>query len=765
MSFLDKVTAFLPLGKKEEQTEHFFALSIGTEKLTAALWAIEGNQLKILSTASEQYSSTDEIVTASDKLLDAVLGLKEIEPQKILFGVPHSWVTDDNLKDEHLKTLRVLVKELELSPMAYVTTSQALVHFLEKKEGVPTTAVLVGFEKKYLTVTVVRAGKLDGVKVVARGETAGADIEKALLAFTDVETLPSKILIYGEGSRELKSQLLSFSWMSKLSFLHFPKIESLEDDLEIKSVCLAGGSEINEGIVYNNKVVASFAYKDQKIAESEKSENLIEPEEPESTEVSKQEDSDTLTELNTETQEKDDFGFVVGDVAKQDTSESEKSEETEDTETPIHQSVDAPEEKELAVPDESPLEIEDFEEERVAPTERVKGERKFKIPFTKFIPGNFTMMVALIGVVGVFVLTLGAYAFLLKANVKVFVEPKVLERDAQVIADPNQKNIDEEKKVIPGQIVQTEVSGSAKDSATGKKQIGDPAKGAVKVYNATDQQVTLKAGQVLTTDSGIKFKLDKDVPIASKSASAASPPSVSDSVGATAVAIGADGNIPSAVELKVGNYSKSDVVAKSEGNFSGGTSKDVTVVSSEDQQRLLAKLSSDLRKQAQQKLQEKHPDKKILQEALSESIASKSFSKNINDQAGEFSLNLTVRYKGTAFDDADLRTIVSKLVNTDVPEGFLLDLNQTETQADVAKLEKDGKVIFLARFKAKLMPKIDTDTIKNQIKFKTATEVANMLKSMDNILGSEISTTPSLPKILERMPVLGKNITVEVGLK
>ena len=86
-------------------------------------------------------------------------------------------------------------------------------------------------------------------------------------------------------------------------------------------------------------------------------------------------------------------------------------------------------------------------------------------------------------------------------------------------------------------------------------------------------------------------------------------------------------------------------------------------------------------------------------------------------------------------------------------------------EVDVSKLEKDGKLIFLARFKAKLIPKIDIDKIRNQIKFKTLTEVENILKGMDNILGSEINSTPNLPKALERLPILSKNIKIEVGLK
>ncbi|MCL5784116.1 MAG: hypothetical protein M1142_02035 [Patescibacteria group bacterium] len=777
MSFLNKLTASLPFGKKEEQPDYFFAVNIGAEKLTAALWTVGSKDLKVLDIASQSYSSNDEIVSVTDKLLDQVLGLKEVEPQKILFGVPNSWIVDDNLKEEYLRVLRHLVKELELTPMAYVSTSNALVHFLEKQEGVPTTAILVGFEEKHLTVTVVRAGKLDGVKVVTRGETSGADIEKALLTFTDVETLPSKILIYGEMAVGLKSQLASFSWMSKLSFLHVPKIEVLGEELEIKSVCLAGGSEINGNVVFVDQPIKKSAERldileegspekteDQKeSAEQDLSEDL-KSEEQKVEKLEDEEDTESEEETEEEVEEKkkvfekphlagDNFGFMVGDVADKEVGES--------AEAPAYS---LSEERELAIPEEDSIEIDDFERE-ITPPQPQKGEHKRKFNLKRFIPRNASVLIILFGVVGAMVLAVVAYLFLLKADVKIFVEPKILEKDAQVIADPNQKTVDEEKKIIPGQIVNVDVSGSAKDTATGKRQIGDPAKGMVRIYNATDQQLVLKAGQTLTNDSGVQFKLDKGVEVASKSASAAAPPSQSDAIGATAAIIGADGNIPSSVELKVGNYSKSEVVAKTEGNFSGGTSKDVTVVSSEDQQRLLAKLSSNLRQQAQQKIQEKYPTKKILEEALSESTVKKSYSKNINDQASEFSLNMTVTYKGTAFDDADLKTIVSKLVTTQVPDGFRLDLSDTETQADVSKLEKDGKLVFLAKFKAKLMPKIDTDKIRNQIKFKTLAQAADIIKSVDNILGSEIDITPQLPAILQRLPLLSKNIKIEVGLK
>lgn len=736
MSFLEKIYSFLPLKKKMAEIEYFFAINIGIEKLTAALWAIEGSQLKILEVASEEYSSNDEIAPISDKLLDAVLGLREIEPQKILFGVPSNWLADDSLKEEYLKLLRGLLKELELSPMAYVATSHSLVHFLEKQNAVPTTAILVGFEKNHLSVTVVRAGKIDGVKIVSRGGSAGIDIEKALLSFTGIETLPSKILIYGDGVGDLKTQLLSFSWMANLSFLHFPKIEVLEEDIEVKSVCLAGGSELNKDIIYTS---------------GPKSGHVFDKSDSKKISLEEEKVSDSGGESKSDSSEKD-FGFVVGDVA---TLHQETLEETEP----------APEEeKELEVVSEPPVEVEDFEEQLPPPQPQAEVSSK-KINFAKFIPKSFPKFGILWILAGGVALLLGGYIFLSKANVKIYAEPKIVEKDAQVVADPNQKAISEEEKLIPAQMVEVEVSGSEKESASGKKEIGDPAKGTVVIYNKTAEQQVLSKGTKISGSNGMKFSLDTSVTVASQSASDSGITFGKANTTVTAASIGADGNLASGSDLAVTGFSADRLTAKAEGNFSGGTSKDVTVVSSEDQQRLLAKLTSQLRQQAQQKLQEKYPDKKILQEALEERVISKKYSKNINDQAGDFSLTMTVNFKGTAFEDKDLKLVVSKLVDTEVPDGFVLDLSQTETQADVSKLEKDGRLIFLAKFKAKLMPKIDVAKIASQIAFKTPAEVSEKLKAMDNILGSDIVLSPNVPKMLQRLPILSKNIKVEVGLK
>jgi hypothetical protein len=787
MSILDNLSGKLPFLHKEENTEYFFGLNIGAQKVKACLWLIDGNHLKVVNTVFSDYSSSSQLLEVSDQLLDQVLGTLPFEPEKILFGVPDAWLQDDDLKEEYLKVLRGLVKALEIKPLAYVATSHALTHFLEKDEGAPITAIIVGIDEDTIAVTVSRAGKVDGTKVVKRGSNLGQDIEKTLLGFSDVEVLPSRILIYGnpQNLSKQKQELSSFPWMNKLSFLHLPKIEVLEPDVDMKAVAFAGAIELNTAIKYipNKEESLPIVSPVKPVSDEEISmDNLAGEGEPKDLDTKQLEDSN-LDEVDEATAAE--LGFVSGDVTKSESQikpeegEVQKTKKTAESED-LNLDQDLPEdlsvgrhglgdeetavgETETRLAPRKPLPIDEYESglPAMASTGMFAKVPRFKIPT---IP-KARLLIPLI----VIILLVASYFLFSKATVIVFVEPKILENDTQVTADPNIKQVDEEAKKIPGSFVETQVSGSEKMAASGQKQVGDPAKGTVVIYNKATSSKTISKGTVLTAQNGLKFTLDSDIKIASQSATQEGITFGKANGNVVAQSIGADGNLPSDTTFTVGGISANEVSAKAEGNFSGGTSKQVTVVTDSDQKKLLASLASNLRKQATDQLQaklsaEKDSTKKILQEALNEEIIKKSFNKNIGDQASEFSLNLTINYKGLAYSDNDLKTIVGKLVQTNVPDNFQLDLADTETSADVSKVEKD-KLTFLARFKAKLVPKVDNQEIKKQIVGKTPLQVADILKTHENVLGSDIKLTPPLPAPLARLPFITQNIKVEVSLK
>lgn len=749
MDLLDQITAHLPFTSKVPPAQYFFALNIGLSYVTAAVWEVVAAKVDIIGTSTLSYQDSEDLFKKANLALDKALGAFEIEPQQILFGIPDSWLMDDDLKEPYLKLLRRMVKEYGLKPMAYVATTQALAHFLQKQEGIPPTAILIGVDE-HVVVSVLRGGKAVETKEVKRSGDIFQDVEKSLLGFSDVEVLPSKLLLHSatedqEKLEKIKGDLTGGSWMQRLSFLHLPKIELLPEKIAIEAVILAGAVEVSPDVNLKQSFTNSTRVS---LISTDKRGDLMEAETDVSTQKGAKEDDKVL-------------GFVRGDIAqKVETAFGQESLEEDSLPT-----VGGVVSNEVASSQESYLDDEQLEEAKgLLGKVRLYFKRLKSVSF-KYHPidrfGGSRLIVAL----GVLVAVVLAYLFLSQAEVKIFVEPKILTKDTEIIADPKATLVEENRKIIPGSVVETTVSGSSKAAATGTKKIGDSAKGQVVLYNKTDSSKTFTQGTILTGPNGLKFSLDAQVVVASQSAVEGGIAFGKTVGSATASEIGPESNLPAGTQLQIGNLSAASFSAKVDSAFSGGTAKDITVVTADDQKKLQAQVTDELKHKAAQELQEKNPNKKVIPDALSVADAKFNFSKKVNDQAVEFSLSATIRFKGTAYSDSDLKTIISKLVETNVPEGFELNLAETETQADVSKIDKDGRLVFLARFKAKLLPKLNSVDLKRSIRGKSAAEVANILKNIENVLGSEIKLSPNLPPPLSRMPLLDQNIHIIITPK
>ena len=742
MGFLDSLSKFLPSRKKPVQAEYYFGLNIKHGFITGSVWGIEGGKVRIIVFKDRKFHEEGDIsedphglVESANIALDEALADFQPEPEKILFGVPDSWLQDEELKVKYSKVLKTLIRELDVMPLAYVSTTHAICHLLQRQEGVPTTAILVEIGDP-LSVSVVKAGKVLETKEVPRGENLPRDIEKALLTFSDIEVLPAKILVFGKGDMtRYKEEMVSFNWMGQLPFLHLPKIDSLEEDISIKALSFAGASEIYPNVHLDHQTVPVEA--------------MTHPASYHGTRKLPEHHDNLRPGPHHRGEPR---AFVEGDINEKPDKLSDENDDLKEYAVTQYESPAIPQKPE--------------------PPSHHGGGALEKFSPGSLIPRGLPNPAKLLGRLGftliipvvIFIALTGAYLLLPKATVTIFVDPKVLERETQVVADPTVTTMDEAKKLIAGKVVQTSVDGTAKAAATGKKKIGDPAKGTIIIYNKTSASKTFSQGTEAIGPDNLSFKLDTSVTIASQSAVEGGISFGKGTVNATATTIGPEGNLAAGKDLSIKGISTDQYSAKVDSAFSGGVSKDVTIVTSDDQKKLLASLTSDLKKKASTEIQGKLTgDMKILEETFTEKVLKQSFSKNPNDQATEFSLTLNLSLKGTAYSDADLKTIVGKLVETNVPEGYDLDLSRTETQATVSKVEKDGKIIFTAKFKAKLMPRLDLNKIKSEIAFKPPSQVEDILKSKESVIGADIKATPELPGPLQRLPLLPQNINLEIS--
>lgn len=744
MNFLENLAAQLPFGEKSQESQYFFALNIGLSQITAAVWVLFGHNLDILGKACLPYEGNEDLVEKVPKVLDKALGVLEVEPQKVLFGVPDLWNLEDNLKEPYIKLLQKILKEYDLTPLAYVTTTNAIAFTLQKQEGIPPTAILLGIGE-YIEVALLRGGKVVDVRNTKRSDHLFVNIEKLLEQFTEIEVLPSKILLFstreGENLTKLRDDLMSYPWMQKLSFLHFPKIEILDSDVAMESVVIAGAFEIDANIKFKYSFSAKKAVEQhpQKVLSSPPKEDI---------------DQKKVAKIGAD----DDLGFIKGDIKQQvqgGGAENLEEDETVEEEIVLPTRPSVSDDKQIDTPERLSNKIQQA-------MLLVLGKIKLK----KLLGSKLAILPV------AFLMIVLAYFLLVRATVTVFVEPRILEKDTEVIADPKATSLDEAKKIIPAQVIEAAVSGTSKSSATGSKQIGDPARGKVIIYNLTSSKVSFSQGTTMTSADGLKFTLDSSIQIASQSSTIGADfttvikPGKSDPVGATAMSIGPEGNLAAGTELSIAGYSKLQVVARVEEALSGGTSKEVKVVTSDDQKKLQTLLIDELRTKAHSEILGKLTgDQKIISEALIVVDGKYNFNKQINDVASEFSLSATIRFKGSAYQDADLRTIISKLVEAGVPDNFQLNLQDSQTQADVVKVEKDGKLIFKAKFRAKLLPKMDTEELKKQIMGRGIDEAVEKLKGLEGVLGAEIRLTPALPAQLSRLPWLERNISITITPK
>ena len=228
------------LAKEEKKRNFFLALEITPNVIKAACCEIESEKIGILGTESQEYDGVwENAIVAADKIIAKVeenLPLK-INLEKVILGLPEEFIKEGKINEEHLPKIKELCQKLLLEPLGFVDIPLAIVNYLKKQEGgTPESLVLLRLGPK-LEVALVRIGKITNNTTILSSGNLAMDLENALKNFTEVEVLPSKILIFDGGNLETaKEELMNHPWTARAPFLHFPKIEAGAVDLEIKRV-------------------------------------------------------------------------------------------------------------------------------------------------------------------------------------------------------------------------------------------------------------------------------------------------------------------------------------------------------------------------------------------------------------------------------------------------------------------------------------------------------------------------------------------------
>lgn len=746
----------IPFLTKTVSVEFFLALIIESDKISSILFKEQEKTLVIIASSEiaieTEEAPVEDLVVASDNVISRVeLSLPEnANLEKTIFTVPYSWVHEGKIKPERLSQLKKISVELALTPMGFIISIEAVVAFLQKKEGAPITGIFVELSEHMLTVFIVRNSNVIEVKHGLVEDSVESTVEKLLGKVVSLDVLPPKIvLMHSHEAEEISQKFLSYHWTKELSFRHLPQVEILDRSFENEAIISGVASQLNvtvkgdinvlkfqevmdeeEEISGNN---SSFGFlKDKDVAEHPKEE---EKEIPKSLKEETFAFSETVENVEPVIRH---HGVVKSqsDEGGEEVFEEDKSDEHE------HSSRNK-----LTLPAAVLSSFSSFfTPKTLANLPKIMGSgRKILIPF-----------VALALIV---LLLIAYYSVILKAHVVIFTDQKAFKEDSMDITLSANGNSSFSDKTLKISTTTEEVQGEESQETTGQKDTGQKASGTITIFNKTEDSKQINKGTIVTSSNNLNFTLNDDVNIASTSSFATSFSSAQAKV--TASNFGKEYNIPSQTNFTIKGVSTSDLFGRNDNAFSGGTKEQIQVVSLKDLTDLANTVTNRLfdkaKSQAETKLSSTDA---LIPSYISFDFKDKTYDKKENDQAKNVKLTATIDYTLGIYKKDELANFITSSSDFNVPKDFKFsDAQSSITITDIKQGKNDmsAKLSFNAIFK----PQLDEKAIPQQITGHDQMGAVKKLKSISGISDVTVVLSNNIPFLPQLLPFNKGNITVE----
>jgi hypothetical protein len=758
------------LSKQKEHKEVYLSLYLDVHTVAVSFWSLEADgRPKIL--ASERAQNIQPSWEAKGDTIDRLIGALEektgiTDVTKVILGLPSVYLADNgDIRREVRQEIKELTKILELTPVGFVSLSQAIMYKLKKDEGVPPSVILLAINDNTIAVSLYKVGVLAGVRDIEKKGNIALAVEEGLKSFTDLEVLPARILLFGsEASRleETKSELLRHPWAPTVNFLHFPKIEIVTDGLIIDAVSLAGANELSNTVELETGDEAAVPV----------------PEEP--VEKTEGEEEGELQQEETLPEKKDAVEEDVGKAQaaiEEDFSTKEKKSEEPNVVMVNAESLGFKKDVDILEEEHQMEEAREMADEQIEGIEGGKGLLSVGLPRfdasallrsvrrisnwfegspkSKFIPIVIIVVFLMACVVG--------YWLLPHAVVTVLEVPKIVDVSETITIDPTATVVDAEHKIIPGREREKSISGEKTVPVEGKKNVGDPASGTVTIYNKTLNSKSFQKGTVLVNGS-LQFTLDSDVSIASASESIGSITYGKGDVDVTAAAIGPQSNIAAGSDFTFKSISSDVAAARNENAFTGGTSREITVVTRADYDAFVEAMSEELVGRAKEELASAvEGNDKLIDGTIETSVTEKVFGQELDQEATELQGKLTIAVSGIAYSESDIRAFLTTVASESVPSGYVINDEKTTVEVTNIQIKKDGKISAKATMNAVALPTIDAAAVRSALAGKTIKAAEEYLKNLSGVAGAEVVF--SLSPTRGRLPINKNNITVSVSVQ
>ncbi len=799
---------FSKMFEKKEKPEFYLAFLLRHEKAIAVIFEQTGTAAKVVGEGEASFEKNieeatfEELLSVSDK---AISKAEENVPEdsstlKTLFGLKEGWIAEDKIKKEYLERLKKISDELGLSPIGFITITEAITDFLKKEEGIPLSAILAEVGKAYVSVSLVKAGKILETKSSEIHENPAFTTDVLLKHLEIPDVLPSKVILYNGEDEDLSQKFIHHKWSKALPFLHLPQIISLPKGFDAKAILQGAASKMGFEIISEGPLKSTeekeelpsfekMEYKDEASPKKDEEEKKEESEEKEEEKEGEEKEEEINFVENEDSIEK--FGFIENeDVVnippakkglEKEEEEKEKEELKEEDKDKKEEQKESKEELKIHQAPLTAVEQHDEEDEEEYGIERKRGKNIFTkiltvIPlffssiFKKLrLPGNKGALLLLrnkfiaipllviLAIIAVYVISF----FTLKTEVVLTLNPKLEEEKQDVTFSAETTDVDE--KIIFGKFIEASLKDSVSTSTTGKKETGEKAKGEVTFFSRFTSKKTIAKGTVLTSSNDIDFTLDEDVSVASSSADASEDPATAKGK-VTAKNIGKESNLPSGAKFSVGNLSPGDIIAKNESAFSGGTKKEITVVAEEDSEKLLTEIVEKLKEEALEELTKKINSEKevLLPVVISSEVDEENFDKEVGDESSKLNLEATVLFQGLSYSKEDLLSFTKSLLDKELLGKMEIDEKNIKVDVeDIKEKDEDSDTVSATlKIKAPLLPSLKKEELAKNISGKSKEEAKNMLLDISQVVDVDINPSLPLPFLTNYLPKFSNNIEI-----
>lgn len=701
------------------EASYYWLISITTEAITVGLIKRDSpDQLLSLGPETAWESGSEDSflhsvdISLSEAAQKAALD-PEMEPESTAFILPPKWIGNDGkINSNYLKLLETLCHSLKLKPLGFISNDEAFIESVSQKDSFPSSFILLYLGQHEFSLSLIYLGEVKKRYYQnLENDFTPEDLENALVTIRLDSALPPRILLFGHLSPSLVDDIKNYSWIGKKSvetFLHLPDVEVYQPEDLFNLYCRTVASQLSP----SSGASPSSPLPNQEITEAEtdtevetESENIPEA-------IPNPEPIISETPINEVSSE--DLGFT----------------EIVDTPLPPPPAPKAP----LLLP-------------------KIKLP-SFRLPKLSLPHIHFKSIYAI--PLGLFPLLFLLPYYLISSELTINYTPIEFDQNFNVtldstISDPTSSKIPVLKKTY-------DLSFTESLPASGQKETGDKSKGEITIFNKSDKIQNVAKGAILLDSAGKKYELLTSV---QTPASTFNLGTGTITMGQTKANIIAADIGPEFNQNKDAQFSFKDnanLLAKVNDSITGGTRRQVQVVSAQDKQDLAKQVETSIQNQIAEKNKNLGAD--IFASTSNLDHKRLDYNREVGEESDTLSVKVDITVSQFQIDQAKKEAVLTTLFsgnnNFSQSTSSLSDFSFTFSADTTDSQKSTGKLSI----KGRSLPKVDIDFLRRQLAGKSLANAKKIIISQPKVYNYDIKIMPSLFSFIGRLPPTPEKITI-----